>query len=247
MFRGLLLYATLAFSLHAQTPDNRYQVLKEALGLSDAQLTQLQQMSPAELANDRPAVVNSQGMIGIPGVNSLQRPFPHEQDPSKYGLLDASQKAKLDAAVVKVWLHQPTARLAIAMDLTSAYQWPGYPCPHDLQGTSDLELTSSQRMQLEELRQSTGQPQVAEIGWAEWRRNMSLNFGWSQPPVVMKAIAELPALRERFAKRRDLALAILDDSQKAKLAEFETALQLLSEARELRLISALGGGEALCQ
>jgi hypothetical protein len=46
LFRGFLL-AALAFSLHAQAPDRRYDALKDALGLSDSQLAQLQEKSAA--------------------------------------------------------------------------------------------------------------------------------------------------------------------------------------------------------
>jgi hypothetical protein len=143
-------------------------------------------------------------------------------------------------------MHPPTPDLAMVLDLTSAYQWPRHQCPGETGAGSDLYLTSSQLAQLQEQRQSAGPSLAPEIAWREWRWNMSLNYGWPDPPAVVRAVSELPALREQAAKRRDLALAVLDDAQQAKLAEFEAALQLLSEARGLRLIPLLGGGE-LCQ
>ena len=46
--------------------------------------------------------------------------------------------------------------------------------------------------------------------------------------------------------RRDLALAVLDDAQRANLAAFESALELASDAVELKLIAAPAKGEPLC-
>ena len=46
--------------------------------------------------------------------------------------------------------------------------------------------------------------------------------------------------------RRDPALSALDDTQKAKLAAFETAVHLASEGVELGLIPRSRGGELLC-
>ena len=141
-------------------------------------------------------------------------------------------------------MHPPTPGLALVMELTSAYQWPRHLCPRETHGAvSDLDLTSTQLLELQNQRQSAGSSLVPEIAWREWRQTVS---GYPDSPAVIKAISELPALREQAAGRRDDALAVLNDAQKAKLAEFESALQLLSEARALRLIPCLGCGEALC-
>jgi hypothetical protein len=253
--RGFL-FAILSLSVWAQAPDTRCAALKDALGLSDSQLRQLQQKSPAEIANQRPMSTDSRGairlfpdnVVGIPGGNG-RRPFPHEQDPINYGLLDDSQKTKLQEVVAKIWRHPPTARLAIAIELTSAYQWPRFPCPHEIRGNaeSDIDLTSFQLLQLQELHQSAGEsPRL--IAEKENRRTMLLHSGrGADSQEVIQLDWDIAALREQASRRRDLALAVLDDSQKVKLAVVEAALQLLSEARELRLIACLGCGEVLCQ
>ena len=112
LLRGFL-FSALLFSLQAQGPYNHYQALKDALGLSDAQLAQLQEESP------RPNVIRQPMPTGLPAVT----PYPAARAGNfrlvstrfpalvKDGLLDDSQKAKLAVVVEKVWKASTYSRL----------------------------------------------------------------------------------------------------------------------------------------
>ena len=82
------------------------------------------------------------------------------------------------------------------MELTSAYQWPRHSCPGETGAASGLHLTSSQRSQLQEQRQSAGPSLVAEIDGKDWRRMMLLGpWGRADSPEVAKLTSELPVLQ----------------------------------------------------
>jgi len=175
-----------ALSALGQTPENRYNALKQALRLSDAQLSQLRQRDPAVIAIDQRSPVDAE----------------HLRD----RMLDDAQRTKL-AAIQKVLDRWDAAALALEFGLIGETQWPGGTlCFYPVRAyayAQELGLSDTQVQQLEQLAQ-TAVPSHA------------------------------------------LALAVLDDTQKAKLAAFRTALQLASEAIELRLIPAPAKGEILC-
>jgi hypothetical protein len=84
----------------------------------------------------------------------------------------------------------------------------------------------------------------------DMQRSEVLNSGVSaDSPTVVQLGSEENNLQAQIGKTRpphDLALAVLDEAQKAKLAAFETGLQLAREAIELGLIPKPVMGEILC-
>jgi hypothetical protein len=164
----------IALSVLGQESGNHYEALKQALGLSDAQLSQLQQRRPTAL--------------------------------------DDSQRTSL-AAIRKVLDRWDAADLALGVGLIDEKLWPaGMLCPFSsvraYAYAKELGLSDAQVAQLDQLGQTA------------------------------RATHTVPP--------RDLALAVLDDTQKVKLAEFETALQVANEAIELGLILKRGRPEVLC-
>jgi hypothetical protein len=166
---------TVPLSLLGQESGKRYDALKQALGLSDAQVSQLQQRTPL--------------------------------------VLDDAQRAKLPA-IQKVWDRWDAVAFAIQLGLIDEKLWPGgsatlcfYPIRASAYAT-ELGLSESQLRQLDQLKEAA-------------------RATHSRPP-------------------RDLALAVLDETQRGKVTAFETALQVANEAIELGLIPRPMHGEVLC-
>src|ERR1700689_1880208 len=96
-FLCALLFAAPSLSVLGQAPADRYDALKQALGLTDSQMSQLQQKSPAPIAAD-PAPRSASRSAGDFG--RLQ--FPPPWDSSRRDrILDSSQQTRL-AAIEKV-------------------------------------------------------------------------------------------------------------------------------------------------
>ena len=131
-------------------------------------------------------------------------------------VLDRSQQAKL-AAIENVLNRYHAASEAIVLGLISVRQWPGAPLCYYPIRTFASEFGLSD---------------------SQVRRFEQLEQSARDLLVGKQAADARP--------RRDLAVAILDDGQRAKLAEFETALQVLNEAIELGLIPDPPKGELLC-
>lgn len=213
LFGGLLFVATMLTGV-GQTSGSPFEALKHAIGLSDSQVLQLQQESPAA-ARSRTRTMDSPSASAFRqriGDAAGARNLPAETvDSLQDSILDDSQRIKL-AAIKKVLDHRDAAALALEFGLISRRQWPGGPlCDSYPIGAyayaSDLGLSESQRLQFSQLKREA------------------------------ESAGTTP--------RHDLALAVLDETQKASLAAFENALLLASEAVELRLIS-IAVGEILC-
>lgn len=222
-FRGFLF--AVSFSLLAQVPGSRFEALKDALGLSDFQLSQIQQSRPA--ANAMADVLADR-------------------------ILDDSQKAKL-AVIEKVLHSDKMASLAIVAGLIDAKQWPKkFPCGYYPFRTSasELGLSDSQMGQLEQLQRAEREPVLAQAKQKQNQRMELLRSSVSaDSPAVVQLTSEMEKLgrqAENIWPQRDSTLAILDGAQKAKLAAFEMVLQLAREAIELRLIILPPEGEVLC-
>jgi hypothetical protein len=243
LLRGIL-FAVISLSVLGQVSGNRYEALIQALGLSDFQVWQLQQGSPAAIAINPRTPASAFRRIGETNVPAQ----------SGYSLrdrvLDDLQRTKL-AAIEKVLDRWDTASLAITLGLISAQQWPGGPlCYSPIRAyESGLGLSQSQVLQFERLQQAAEEPRIAQIWERMNRRSEFLNSGGSaDSPAVVQLLSEISKLQEQVARtrpERDLTLAVLDDTQRAKFAAFEAALPLAKDAIELGLITPKGG-ELLC-
>jgi hypothetical protein len=244
LFRGVL-FAAISFSALGQLSADRSEALKQVLGLSGSQMWQLQQRRPKMLAMNQTVPLDARRAIYR---GSLQK---QTADSLRDQVLNDSQRAKL-AVIQKVLQNWHLASAAIVLGLISPQQWPGgtlcyYPIPTY---SSELGLSGSQVRQFEQLQQAAREPLYAQIKEKENNRLELLNSGVSaDSPIVVQLVSEIARLRNQVAlasPRRDRALAILDDAQKAKLAAFETDLELASQAIELGLIPIPLKGEVLC-
>jgi hypothetical protein len=222
LFRSALLVAV-ALSVDGQT------AVKDALGLTEMQIWQLRQQKPA--AGRRRADFDKDSLN-----QALANP-----------ILDASQQAAL-AGIVKILNHLNMASEAIVAGLISPRQWPGSTlCPSSIASNpSEFSLSDSQVRQLERLRDAARQPLDAQIAEQEKVRADLLNSGLPTDQAT-GAISKSRQQWSETAPPRDLAIAVLDQTQRATLAAFETALQLVREAIDLNLIPDPSKGEVLCQ
>jgi hypothetical protein len=214
--RAALLLAAMATSVLAQQSRNPYSALKDALGLSDSQLAQ------------------------IDNAHYL-----------RYQVLDESQRTRL-AAIEKVLDLSEMASEAIVLGLITTEQWPGTSlCFYPIRGHSwELNLSVDQVSQFERLQQSVRDPLFRQIREKVALQQELLKAGMnSESPAVAQLESEISALSREAASarpQRDVLLALLDASQRAKLAAFEAALRVLSEAIELGLIPVPLKAEVLC-
>ncbi len=261
LFRGVLI-AAISVSLLGQVPVGHYEALKQALGLSDSQLQQLQERQAWQVQqwrsdwqgfreSARPAGRLNRLIYGDrTDVRRLMNPGLID-DSFMNQLLDDSQRAKL-AEVEKVLQRRDMASQTIVLGLISAEHWPGGPLCHPWLYAYGSELwpSSSQARQLYQLQLEAREPFYAQVIEKEYYRSWLLSSGISaDSPVVvhfLSAIAELRRQAARTRSPRERVLAVLDDVQKAKLAEFETACQLAIEAIELGLLPETRGGEVIC-
>ncbi|HTB13677.1 MAG TPA: hypothetical protein VK752_19010 [Bryobacteraceae bacterium] len=226
LFRAVLL---LAVAVHVLGQP----ALKELLGLTEMQIWQLQQQAkpvpiapPGRALGYRPGIPTGHPPMDDPA--SLQRAL---QNP----ILDASQQAKL-AEIVKVLSRSKMASDAIVAGLIDVKQWPGstlcFYYPIYALSTSEFHFSDSQVQQLDRLQRAAREPLEKQIA------------------IAAQPAAGISKLREQLAATRpprDLALAVLNEAQKAQLATFVTDLGLVREAIELKLIPDPPKGEVLCQ
>jgi Spy/CpxP family protein refolding chaperone len=246
----------MSFTLLAQVPVNRYEALQHALELSDFQLWQAQSSGP--VANNQSTPTAGPGDVlgrrafrtGIPG-GVMDPPAPARSLLADR-ILNRSQQAQL-AAIEKILHADKMASLAIVAGLIGATGWPGaFPCGYYPARTSasELDLSDSQLEQLERLEGAAREPVNAQAMVKQKQRQELLNSGArADSPAVIQLESDMSNLWKQAAEtrpRRDQALAILDDAQKAKLWAFETALELAREAIELKLIMPWPQGEVLC-
>jgi len=222
-----VLFLRAGLSVLGQVPDGKYGALKQALGLSNSQLAQLEQTRPAGLYEPLgvqpagPGQARSAGRLRLdpPSAGQYRDPIlavTQARDALRAQMLDGDQREKL-ALIEKVLERSDMASLGIVLGLIDVHQWPGRAlCYGTIRSdSSQLDLSDFQVQQFERLQrlaQEHSKPGTP-----------------GRPP-------------------RDVALSVLDDVQKAKLAAFEAALQLASEAIDLRLFPPPpgAGSDVLC-
>jgi hypothetical protein len=213
-----LLFLVAPLCVLSQESGSRFEALKQALALSDAQMSQLQQRSKGLAAT---------------------------------GMLDDSQRAKL-ANITKILDRFDAAAVSIAFGLITEKQWPGGPLcvyPFRTYVSTAFDISQSQIEQIEQIMRDANKPLWVLIRAKAMRRSELLNSGASaDAPEVVELGLETNELQVRANARppREAVLAILDDNQKAKLAVFETELQVAREAIALGLIPAPVMYEILC-
>ena len=198
MMRVLLSGFLIALMLSGQ---DSFQAVKQALALSDAQITQIQQVRPH---------------------------WPDEAVRLRAAILDDAQRAKL-ASIRKV-LYGDTAHLAARLGLINRQDWEqrfGQTC---LFGEIRQYIYYTKRYSAKPLELYLSPAQAERFERIQREREALLNAGSTKDTH-----APLP---------RDVVMSILDSIQKAKLAEFESELQVAAEAVQLGLIES--AGEVLC-
>jgi len=248
----LLALAATAYSALGQAPGKPYEALQQALGLTDVQLWQIQQEKPLAVVNNSPVLAGAQTGF-YPARRQAQTRdslHPAMEDPRQMELLDETQRAKL-TAIEKVLDRREMASQAISLGLMKASEWLGTALCHSRieAARSELDLTEAQVAEFEAIEQAARQPVEQEI-WQKMDEHLALLHSGSSEdsPAVVEVMAGIARLQKQFNEikpPRDLAMAVLDDVQKAKLAEFESTLQLAREAIELRLFYPVRG-EVLC-
>jgi hypothetical protein len=225
------LLAAMSTSLAAQGPDSQYDALKNALALSDVQIAQCRQNSATPTAYhawDRPLL-----------------PAAH--------VLNDAQRAKL-AEIAKVLGRFQTSAGAVVMGLIPASDWPtGWPCVSPDSRIAvyakEYDLTDDQVNRLEQLQHDVRQQAVdglMEIGRRAWKLWASGAQTPSDTAALLEETARLVKQRDEAGPPRDLALAVLNDAQMAKLAAFRHDLELAREALELHLIQLPPLPEIFC-
>src|SRR5580704_4864613 len=124
-FGGFLL-AGASFVLTGQVSSDHYAPLRNALSLTDAQMSQLPQVPPAP-ARHAPTGGWVQAYPGRVALEALVIAHPGDLIPGS--VLDSLQQAKL-AEIGKVLLRWQTAAGALVLGLIDAREWPwGWACP----------------------------------------------------------------------------------------------------------------------
>jgi Spy/CpxP family protein refolding chaperone len=243
------LLAAISFSLMGQAPDDRYESLTRALALTDAQMSQLPQVSPAPV---RAAPTGGRFQTYAPHI--LPVAFPQAGDLIPGSVLDRAQQAKL-AEIGKVLQRSHTAEAegAFVLGLIDAREWPwGWACGPGPIGTyaQEFALSDVQQREFQQLEQAARQP-LRDQGLAvQKRRRELLDSGASgNSPEVVQLTTEISQLSKREWDTRpphDAALALLNGTQRARLAEFQADLELGREAAELGLVVAPWAGDGFC-
>jgi hypothetical protein len=155
------LYAAAAFCvalcLLGQESGKRYDALKHALGLSDEQVSQLQQTPPKAIA--RPAPIGPGPVAIYPAGRFSGMPRQTAASEDALRVLDDTQRAKL-AAIQRVWDRWDAVAFAIQLGLIDEKLWPGgsatlcfYPIRASAYAT-ELGLSESQALQLDQLKEA---------------------------------------------------------------------------------------------
>jgi hypothetical protein len=251
IFRCTPLLAAISFSLMGQAPGDRYEPLIRALALTDAQMSQLPQVSPAPVR-----AAPTGGRVAAYGHFTRPVVFPQAGDLIPGSMLDSGQQAKL-AEIGKVLQRWQTAEGAFVLGLIDAREWPwGWACPLPPSTNGpygqEFALSGVQVTEFEQLVQAALQPLREQEPAMQKRRRELLDSGASEnSPEVVQLTTEISQFWKREADTRpphDAALAVLNETQRARLAEFQADLELAREAVELHLIERPAGrdAEVLC-
>ena len=200
-------------------------------------------------------VSGNQPLVSIYPGPAAGRIYLSARNQAALRLLDDSQKSKIEA-IQKTLDRWDAAAVSIGLGFIDEKEWPGssacfhYPLRSFASYAYALELglTSAQMDQFEQIQQAASEPFWAQVREKTAQRSELLNSGLRMDsPEVVQLGAEIDKLQAQTnSTRRNLALAVLDEAQRTKLAEFQSALQLVNEAIELGLISKLPVGEPLC-
>jgi len=234
-FRRTLLcrvvFLAVSVNVLGQEFGNRFTALKLALGLSSAQVSQLQKRRSA--GDSRPA-----------------------QDEIALLILDGSQRDRLTA--IKNTLDRwDAAAVTIGFGLIEERQWPGGAACliyqirawASLAYASELDLSPFQIERFAQIQLAADAqlwPQIREK--AIQRSELLLSGVSADSPELIQLGLDINKLQTQLntRPRHDLALGVLDEPQKAKLAVLQAKLQAASEAIELGLIPVPVKGEPLC-
>jgi DNA polymerase III gamma/tau subunit len=207
---GNLLLAAVPLCLTAQVPEGDYERLKDALSLTDVQLSQCRR--------------------------------DVRYDPGKIDrILKESQRLKLRAIVERLSRSEAEWALARWLAMDDGVEWPARWCDDRMSTHEDqLGFSSSQKERLWELKQRA-RPEAIRVaneqlrqGWLEKSGSgATVPLGIATPKENLAMLLwELPPQK----LPRDVAMSLLNDTQKARAAELENALELLREARSLGLV-----------
>jgi hypothetical protein len=242
------LLAAISFSLMGQARDDRYEPLLRALALTGAQMAQLAEAPPTPV---RTAPTGGR----VRAYNLGSRPFvlPQAGDLIPGSVLDSAQQAKL-AEIGKAVQRWQTAAGAVNLGLIDAREWPwGWACPVSSDAfVKEFALSSVQLTEFEQLQEAARQPLRDQALAMQKRRRESIDSGISEnSPELVQLTTEMSQLWKQEADTRpphDAALAVLNETQRARLAEFQADLELAREAVALHLIVQPAGrnAEVLC-
>ena len=168
---------------------------------------------------------------------------------SEPALLTEEQRKRLDA--ISSVLNWPGAMAAAGTGIFSCGQWPGacacfYPIRDDPFG---LGLSEDQILRFEKLRKK----HVLWLADLQHRRNeieARIAAVRSADPLAAQALQrdadDLQRQADDVGAPRKAAHEILDEGQRAKLAVFESNLELVNQAIRLGLVAPPPRGEVLC-
>jgi hypothetical protein len=224
-----------AFSvLLAQTPPNRYQALKDALGLTDEQLAKCTETMPAADAAPSPAADDA--------VNEKVN-----------RILADDQKSRLWEIVNRAYRGTAgEASLAHLMGLIpDAVDWTlclcGCPPLADVE--SPLRLSTEQAALVSELEYAAGQRIRDQLMRKQGQRDVWVSLGFDRDSIARLNV-EIGQLLGRLRNppvRHDLVWLILNERQRAATEELRNNFELARQAVELGLLYRhMAAGEGLC-
>ena len=259
LFRGFL-FISISFTVLGQVAPERYDALKQALGLTDSQVSQIKERrlwqlqawrSPArEIAGQsrstRPAGARQLGEADQ-AVPTLARPTSYRLyfrgrpdllrqsvDSLRDQTLDDTQRAKV-AEIEEVLSRQKAACQAIVLGLISREQWHGGPLCHCQLQTyaSEFSPSGSQVRQLKELQRTAREPIHAQISERENHRSELLNSGiGADSPAVVRLASEIAELRGQFERTVPQRALVLAVLDDAQKAKLGALEATLELARE---------------
>jgi hypothetical protein len=156
--------------------------------------------------------------------------------------------------MVRVLQRYDTAASAIVLGLMDAEEWPsGWPCfvPNARADvySKEFDLTAEQVRRFEQLQQDVRQQAVDKL-WEIGNRYAKMLPGERLAPsewaAVEKETAKWVKQRDEARPPRDLAMAVLSEAQKTKVAALRSDLELAREALDLHLIQVPPLPEVFC-
>ncbi len=216
LLTGCLL-AAICTNLAAQEPEHRYDTLKNALNLTDAQIAKCRQSSMYPAGNGPSAAG------------------------AAYQVLDRRQKSKLDAIMSRALRSDAEGAFANWLGLNDQVNWGLCGCLCRIKSyTSQLGFSDAQIAELSEF-EKAAQPALNEQFGEAKKRLLALRDSGTadDSPEAIRIKGRLNQLLSDMQEprlRRDIAFGLLNDQQKAMAADLEKALLLIGEAIDLNLL-----------